>query len=139
MVGVGYFCWGYLPRAGWVVNDCNSDTVELMGLIMGEKVGAPCESYTLYTSWLGLMGERRSTGAPRNGAVEYSYVQDMETGRGFVRTESPSACRTLYSSWLGFDGLEDAKASDQTADSLTAVQSQTDQPKADPYILYCIG
>jgi hypothetical protein len=127
------------------------------------------ESYTLYTSWLGLMGERRGsnqrgssrqpTGGRWRGISYFDSAGSFYPIRAYsnfcpdyisLHPHHPSESFSLFTSWLGFDGLEDAKASDQTAGSLTAgsltagsltaeIQPAADQSQTDPYILHCIG
>jgi hypothetical protein len=120
----------------------------------------PNESYMLYTSWLGLAGERRGPNrqprAAKWSGIGYYCAGREETGVERTATQnpgslmgvayaktrgrqdvSPSESFSLFTPWLGFDGLEDENAATQTAGSLTA--ALPDQPKADPYILHCIG
>jgi hypothetical protein len=157
MDGVAYYCTH--DRQG-IEQTITNNPGRLMGIeyakCSGRRGVAPSESFTLYTSWLGLMGERRE---PNQRSSSRQSIQDRFSGVSYFEEGDRvfRACATgarsapsflgsrvvngapesfsLFTFWLGFDGLEDAKASDQTAESLTA----EDQPQADPYILYCIG
>lgn len=149
MDGIAYYCGPDRRGVGQTITD---NPALLMGKGYAKRVGkyrvSPSESFTLYTSWLGLMGGRRSTDASPNSRWRgVSYFDEVDLFRPFkayndfcpnyisLRPRHPSESFSLFTFWLGFDGLEDAKASDQTADPEPAET----QPKADPYILYCIG